>query len=142
MISGNRLLRWAMLAATTLPTRSGAGEREPTTPPLERSLVVSGQGYFPVAIRLRDGRIAVVLRGGAAHLGIQGRLDMVFSSDEGKTWTKPAVVVDSPVDDPNPALGQARDGTLVVGYWRTANYDDKGRYDPKLHRPGGTRVTP
>lgn len=47
---------------------------------------------------------------------------MVFSSDEGKTWTKPIVVVDSPADDRNPALGQAKDGTLVVGYWRTATY--------------------
>ena len=105
------------------------------------SLVVGGQGYFPVALRLADGRIAVVLRGGAGHLGIKGRLDMVFSRDEGRTWTQPTVVVDSPVDDRNPALGQARDGTLVVGFWRTATYDDKGRYDPKLDKPTGTWVT-
>jgi hypothetical protein len=103
--------------------------------------VVKGQGYFPVALRLHDGRIAVVLRGGAGHLGLQGRLDMVFSADEGKTWTKPTLVVDSPADDRNPALGQARDGALVVGYWRTANYDAKGRYDPKLQKPTGTWVT-
>jgi hypothetical protein len=94
-----------------------------------------------VALRLQDGRIAVVLRGGAGHLGIKGRLDMVFSPDEGKTWTKPAVIVDSPEDDRNPALGQARDGTLIVGYWRTATYDDQGRYNPKLDKPTGTWVT-
>ncbi len=52
---------------------------------LKRSLVVSGQGYFPVALRLKDDRIAIVLRGGAGHLGIKGRLDMVFSSDEENT---------------------------------------------------------
>jgi hypothetical protein len=75
-------------------------------PPLKRSLVVSGQGYFPVALRLKDGRIAVALRGGAPHVGIKGRLDMVFSADEGKSWTKPTLVVDSPVDDRNPALGR------------------------------------
>ncbi|MGA2069455.1 MAG: hypothetical protein ABSG86_31175 [Thermoguttaceae bacterium] len=46
---------------------------------------MSGQGYFPVALWLSDGRIAVVLRGGAPHLGIQGRMDIVFSSDEGQT---------------------------------------------------------
>jgi hypothetical protein len=92
-------------------------------------------------VRLQDGRIAVVLRGGAPHLGIQGRLDMVFSADEGKTWTKPSLVVDSPADDRNPALGQARDGTLVVGYWRTATYDDQGRYNPKLDKAVNTWVT-
>src|ERR1700760_4807762 len=100
------------------------GENAPPPPPapsipVERHLVVSGQGYFPVALRLQDGRTAVVLRGGAPHVGIKGRLDIVFSADDGKTWTKPAVVVDSPADDRNPAFGQAKDGTLVVGYWRT-----------------------
>jgi hypothetical protein len=124
-----------------LPACTAAEPSEPVPPSLERSLVVSGQGYFPVALRLQDGRIAVVLRGGAAHLGIKGRLDMVFSADEGKTWTKPVLVVDSPVDDRNPALGQTRDGTLVVAYWRTATYDDQGRYDPKLDRPINTWVT-
>jgi hypothetical protein len=100
--------------------------------PVERYLAVSGQGYFPVAIRLQDGRIAAVLRGGAGHISIHGRLDVIFSSDEGKTWTKPTLVVDSPIDDRNPALGQADDGTLVVGFWKTATYDDQDHYDPKL----------
>ena len=108
---------------------------------VKRSLVVSGQGYFPVALRLQDGRIAVVLRGGAGHLGIKGRLDMVFSSDDGETWTSPTVVADSPADDRNPALGQAKDGTLVVGFWRTETYNDEGRYDPKLDKPRTTWVT-
>jgi hypothetical protein len=114
---------------------------EATPPDLERSLVVSGQGYFPAALRLRDGRIAVVLRGGAGHLGIQGRLDMVFSSDAGKTWSKPSIVAQSSVDNRNPAFGQARDGTLVVGFYRTAQYDEKGRYNPKLDKPVNTWVT-
>jgi hypothetical protein len=125
-----------LLAGSPVP---GAAERPPAAP--ERSLVVSGQGYFPVALRLQDGRIAVVLRGGAPHVGIEGRLDIVFSADEGRTWTKPAVVVDSPVDDRNPALGQAKDGTLVVGFWRTARYDAQGRYNEKLDKPVNTWVT-
>src|SRR5690242_11492340 len=91
---------------------------EAAPPVVDRGLVVGGQGYFPVAIRLQDRRIAVVLRGGGPHLSIHGRLDIVFSSDEGKTWAKPAVVVDSPVDDRNPAFGQAKDGMLVVAFWR------------------------
>jgi BNR repeat-like domain len=115
-----------------------AEEPVPKAGGLARSLVVGKQGYFPVAVRLQDGRIAVVLRGGAGHLGIQGRLDMVFSDDNGRTWTPPTVVVDSPVDDRNPALGQARDGTLVVGFWRTARYDDQGKYAPGSDKPTGT----
>ena len=108
---------------------------------LTRSPVASGQGYFPVAQRLADGRIAVVFRGGAPHLGIGGRLDIAFSADDGKSWTKPTVVVDSPADDRNPAFGQAADGTLVVGFWRTTTYDAQGRYDAKLPKPRTTWVT-
>jgi hypothetical protein len=126
-------VRWAP------PARGDEPERLP--PSLERSLVISGQGYFPVALRLQDGRIAVVVRGGAGHLGIGGRLDMVFSADEGKSWTRPTLVVDSPEDDRNPALGQARDGSLVVAYLRLAKYDEQGRYNPKLENPDSTWVT-
>ena len=63
------LATWATLAPGW---SADEGTRQP--PGLERSLVVSGQGYFPVALRLQDGRIAVVLRGGAGHLGLRGRL--------------------------------------------------------------------
>lgn len=85
-------------------------------PVVTRTAAITGQGYFPVAQRLLDGRIVVVMRGGAEHLGLKGRLDMIFSSDEGKTWSKPVVVNDSPIDDRNPALGMAKDGTIVVGF--------------------------
>src|SRR5262245_15146824 len=136
-----RLLVVTALTCAPLAARPGPEGGEPKPPGLGRSLVVSGQGFFPVALRLQDGRIAVVLRGGAGHVGVQGRLGIVFSADEGKTWTTPAVVVDSPADDRNPALGQARDGTLIVRYWRMANYDEQGRYNPKLGKPTTTWVT-
>lgn len=130
-----------LLGSTPSLLSADASPLPPTPKDLERHLVVSGQGYFPVALRLRDGRIAVVLRGGAEHLGIKGRLDIVFSADEGKTWTEPRGVVDSPVDDRNPAFGQAADGSLIVGFYRTAQYDDEGRYQPRLDRPVSCWVT-
>jgi hypothetical protein len=121
-------------AATTV-------QADAASPILDRRLVVSGQGYFPVALRLQEGRIGVVLRGGGPHLSIHGRLDIVFSSDEGKTWTRPTVVVDSPADDRNPAFGQAKDGTLAVAFWRTARYAADGQYAPDSDKPVNTWVT-
>src|SRR5438132_11459492 len=134
----------ASLGATSLmllATVAIGAEADKEPPGLQRSLVISGQGYFPVAMRLHDGRIAVVLRGGGPHVAITGRLDIVFSSDEAKTWTKPTVANDSPIDDRNPAFGQAKDGTLVVGLWRTARYDETGKYNAKLDKPVTTWVT-
>ncbi len=57
--------------------------------PAQRVTTVRGMGYFPVIARLKDGTISVVMRGAGAHIGREGRLDMIFSSDDGKTWSPP-----------------------------------------------------
>ena len=81
-----------------------------------RYVAVTGQGFFPVAQLGPKGEVLVVLRGGAPHIGMEGRLDLVASRTGGRTWTKPRVIVDSPLDDRNPAFAVLPDGTLVVGY--------------------------
>jgi Neuraminidase (sialidase) len=88
--------------------------------------VVSGGGYFPVLIRLNNGTLMAVLRGGAPHIGIKGRLDIVTSQDGGKTWSAPRTVVDGPEDDRNPALGQLKNGDIVLAYAILHGYDSTG----------------
>ncbi len=129
---------WIALAVALVCTAPGnlrAGESTPSSTaaaptPDPAVLVVKGQGFFPVALRLADGRLAAVLRGGAPHIGLAGRLDIVFSTDDGRTWTAPSLVVDGPLDDRNPAFGQAADGSLVVGYWECGYYDASGQWAP------------
>jgi photosystem II stability/assembly factor-like uncharacterized protein len=88
--------------------------------------ITQGLGYFPVAIRLKNGDVLAVVRGGAPHIGVKGRLDMVRSSDGGKSWSAPWTAIDEPLDDRNPALGQLKDGTIVMGYAIAGNYDESG----------------
>lgn len=88
--------------------------------------VVNGGGYFPVLIRLNNGMLMAVLRGGAPHIGIKGRLDIVTSQDGGKTWSAPRTVVDGPEDDRNPALGQLKNGDIVLAYAILHGYDSTG----------------
>lgn len=88
--------------------------------------VTSGLGYFPVTIHLKNGDVLAVMRGGAPHIGRKGRLDLVRSSDGGKTWSKPWTAVDGPEDDRNPALGQLKDGTVVLAFAIASNYDESG----------------
>jgi Neuraminidase (sialidase) len=92
----------------------------------DRSIVVSGGGYFPVLIRLQDGKLMAVLRGGAPHIGRNGRLDLVTSVDQGKTWTAPRTVVDGPDDDRNPAFGQLKNGDVLLAYAIIRGYDESG----------------
>ena len=88
--------------------------------------VTEGLGYFPVAIRLNNGDVLAVIRGGAAHVGVKGRLDFVRSTDGGKTWSKPWTAIDESQDDRNPALGQLKDGTIVLAYAIASGYDESG----------------
>ena len=96
---------------------------------IERVVAIEGQGYFPVMIRLRDGSLGAVLRGGAPHIGIKGRLDWIASRDGGRSWSKPTQILDSRWDDRNPSLGQMADGTVVVGYAEASTYDAQGKWD-------------
>lgn len=89
-------------------------------------VVTKGLGYFPVAISLRNGDVLAVIRGGAAHIGVKGRLDLVRSTDRGKTWSAPWTAIDEQFDDRNPAMGQLKDGTIVLAYAITSGYDAAG----------------
>lgn len=104
------------------------------------SVVVAGQGYFPVIVGLPSNELFVMLRGGAPHMGIDGRLDLVRSTDSGDTWSAPLVVVDSDKDDRNPAFGRAANGILVLAYHWQAGYDDDGRWNPGPYKQD-TKVT-
>src|SRR5215510_12497920 len=76
----------------------------------QHKVVTQGLGYFPVAIHLKNGDVLAVIRGGAAHVGVKGRLDLIRSTDKGKTWSAPWTAIDEDLDDRNPALGQLKDG--------------------------------
>ena len=99
--------------------------------PAQRITAVKGMGYFPVIARLKDTVIAVVMRGAGTHLGREGRLDMIFSNDDGQTWSSPRIVVDGPDDDRNPAMGVAPDGTLILAYAILKGYQSDGKLSRK-----------
>ncbi len=92
------------------------------------------EGYFPVLINPQGEEILAVLRASAGHVGVTGRLDAVRSLDGGRTWEAPAVIVDTEVDDRNPALGQALDGTVVLAYHTQGSYNQDGSWAPQLRR--------
>lgn len=96
-------------------------------------------GQFPVLAALPSGAIVAVLRGGAGHVGLAGRVEIIRSLDGGHTWTPPAVVADSDRDDRNPAFGVSQQGTLILAYHRTGNYTADGTYAPAEFAARGER---
>lgn len=102
-----------------------------TTPRLaaERSMAAQDCGFFPVMVKLGGNHLGAVIRGGAGHTGIGGRLEWIESRDGGKTWSRPRVIVDSPVDDRNPALMKLPDGRLLLLYSEASTYKPDGSFD-------------
>lgn len=89
----------------------------------ERIVAVTGGGYWPTLFRMTDGSLAAIVRGGSPHVGLNSRLDLIRSSDGGRTWSKSNVVPGSDkLDNRGSAAGQMPDGTIVVGYWESTEY--------------------
>jgi hypothetical protein len=73
--------------------------------------------YFPTAEMLKDGDIVVVYYDSPDHVSPNGRISSVRSRDQGRTWSTPAVVVDTPIDDRDPSIVETARGTLLISYF-------------------------
>jgi hypothetical protein len=128
-------LVWASVAL------GGAAGHRPPTPsapsgdvPVERPgrefvLVCTDGGAggyeaFPDVCRLSDGRLMTVFYAGYDHVSLPtparpagGRIDCAFSSDEGRTWTKPRTLYDGPDDDRDPSIVQLPSGKLLCNFF-------------------------
>ena len=112
--------RVVLLVAFVIGARATAQDDGPQLEPLklesvERSIAVPG-GMFPVLGRLESGKLAAVVRGGAPHVGVGGRLDLVTSEDGALTWSEPSLIVYMPPDTRDWAFGQAVDGRLIMAF--------------------------
>ncbi len=86
---------------------------------------------FPDVCRCANGDLLAVFYAGYGHVSLPtaawpkgGRIGMVRSSDDGRTWTETAVLFDSDLDDRDPHIAQMSDGSLVCTffqYWRDGN---------------------
>ena len=97
-------------------------------PSTRETLAYQDGGLFPVLALTADRVAVAALRGGAGHIGREGRMETVRSLDGGRTWTPPNLVADSEDDDRNPAFGVSPHGTLILLYHRQHNYDADGNY--------------
>ncbi len=83
---------------------------------------------FPDVCRLPNGDLLCVFYGGYGHVSLPkngpkdgwprgGRVAMVRSKDEGRSWSAPEVLFDGPDDDRDPHIASMRDGSLVVSFF-------------------------
>ncbi|MGN6561290.1 MAG: sialidase family protein, partial [Thermomicrobiales bacterium] len=115
---GCALLATALVLCVAPAVTAGSSAAiDPTRP----AVVVAARGerntYFPTIARLRDGVLVVVYYDSPAHTSQSGRIALVRSTDDGRTWSAPRVVLDTPLDDRDPQIMQTRTGALLLSFF-------------------------
>ena len=85
---------------------------------------------FPGLVVVGDSDLVVVFREGADHISRTGRIALARSSDAGRTFTDPVTIVDTPLDDRDPAITRLRDGRLALNFFASGD---------SMEVEGGTR---
>ncbi len=111
----------AAAGGLALGTLLATGRRVRAAPSakIESLSVISKQPHlyhgWPTLTRRRGGQLVLVCSGGReAHVCPFGRVEMMTSGDDGKTWTWPRVVLDSAIDDRDSGVLETAKGTLLV----------------------------
>jgi hypothetical protein len=83
-----------------------------------------GYEAFPDICRLVDDKLLCVFYAGLGHVTHPqanvpngGRVMAATSTDEGRTWSQPWVVVDGPADDRDPSITRLKSGRLLCTYF-------------------------
>ncbi len=74
---------------------------------------------WPSIARTLAGDLVVLFTRTEEHLGPNGAILLSRSTDNGKTWLRPVVVLDSPIDDRESGITTLRDGRIVGHFWST-----------------------
>lgn len=79
---------------------------------------------WPTVTRRRNGQLVLVCSGGReSHVCPFGRVEMMVSSDDGKSWSWPQVLLDSPTDDRDAGVCETARGTLLVTTFTSLAYE-------------------
>jgi len=75
-------------------------------------------------VRRKNGELLVAYSGGReAHVCPFGRVELIRSSDEGRAWSWPQVLLDSPIDDRDAGVFETPSGTLLVTTFTSLAYE-------------------
>src|SRR6266571_7344709 len=79
-------------------------------------------GWATLAAR-KKGELVVAYSGGReAHVCPFGRVELIRSSDAGRTWSWPEVIMDSPIDDRDSGVCETPAGSLLVTTFTSLAY--------------------
>lgn len=118
--SASAFASWGALSGTGARAADGARVLDTTviSPPSE---MYHG---WPTVARLANGHLWVTWSGGReAHVCPFGQVCAMHSTDEGRTWTWPRVLLDGPIDDRDSGIMETERRTLLVTTFTSLAYE-------------------
>ena len=111
-------------ALLTRPTRVTAA---PQAEVLERRVISTMprhyHGWPTLAIR-KNGQLVLATSGGReSHVCPFGRVELLRSGDNGKSWSGPQVIMDTPIDDRDAGILETDRGTLLATTFTSLAYE-------------------
>ena len=95
---------------------------------------------WPTLARRASGELLAVWSGGReSHICPFGRVELMRSTDDGRTWSHPQVLMDSPIDDRDAGVCETAAGSLLVTTFTSLAYQPildraKGWPEERLER--------
>jgi len=118
------------------PQQSATATEPPKYVVISRGEAAGPYQAFCDVCRLQGGDLACVFYCGYGHVSLPnaewprgGRICLVRSSDEGRTWSPPKVLFDGPQDDRDPHISALRDGSLLCSFFQYRSVNGKIEYD-------------
>ncbi len=116
----------AFLAAAALPLRISAANPFGATITSVQEISLQPELFhgWPTLIRRSSGELLLAWSGGReAHVCPFGRVDLMRSHDDGRTWSWPQTVLDTPIDDRDAGLLETPAGTLLLTTFTSLAYE-------------------
>jgi hypothetical protein len=91
-----------------------------------RVISLDGAQYhgWPTLARRRNGQLLLAYSGGReTHVCPFGRVELIVSNDDGKSWGWPRVLLDSDIDDRDAGVLETSRGTLLVTTFTSLAYE-------------------
>ena len=84
---------------------------------------------WPTIARTKSGELLVVFSGNRdAHVCPFGVTQMVRSRDDGRTWSEPVTINNTPLDDRDAGVIETSKGTLLVNWFTSLAFDRQSYY--------------
>jgi sialidase-1 len=79
---------------------------------------------WPTLARRTNGQLVLAVSGGReSHVCPFGRVELLRSDDEGKSWSWPQVIMDTPIDDRDAGILETARGTLLATTFTSLAYE-------------------